>query len=125
MKTTDYSHLIGSELRVGYFDQNEDFARFLPVTGMVTQQLAMEGGASDWLVLKLETPIKYHKPSHQRGHDVIHLLIRSRWEGHSIGCDQTSVFILLDTEQVVGTKNSYVDADFLHVCWGMVPPEPP
>ena len=122
----DYAHLIGSKLRVGYFDHNESFAQFLPASGVVTQQLALDGGTADWLVLQLDIPIDYqtHSPEHgYRGHHVTHMLICSRWTGHPIGRDQTSVFVLLDINRVLATKSSYSLTDFQHVCWGIVPPQ--
>jgi len=122
----DYAHLIGSDLRVGYSDQNESFASFMPLSGVVTEQLAFENGADDWLVLQLDEPLDYQTFSPQRGyrgHEVTHILIRSRWQNEPIGKRPTSVFVLLDIEHVLGTKTSYSANDFLHVCWGMVPPD--
>lgn len=122
----DYTHLIGSELRVGYFDHGESFARFMPLSGVVIRQLALEGGATDWLVLQLAAPLDYQTFSPQcgyRGHEITHVLIRSRWPEDPIGSGQTSVFVLLDIEHVFDTKSTYAATDFLHVCWGMIPPE--
>ena len=122
----DYAHLIGSELRVGYFDQNESFAQFLPLTGVVTQQVTLDDGTADWLALQLNEPFDYQTHSTEngyRGHHVTHLLICSRWAGYPIGREQTSVFVLLDINHVLTRKSAYALTDFLHICWGMVPPQ--
>ena len=122
----DYAHLIGSELCVGYCDQNESFASFMPLSGTAIRQVTIQDWGTDWLVLLLNGPFDYQtfSPQHgYRGPSVSHILIRSRWAGYPIGGEQTSVFVLLDIEHVLDTKTTYVATDFLHICWGMVPPD--
>ena len=121
----DYAHLIGSELCVGYSDQNESFAAFMPLCGTVQRQVAIQDWGTDWLVLLLDEPFTYQTFSEHegyRGHHVSHLLVRSRWAGHPIGGDQTSVFVSLDLHHVLDQQRAYLASDFLLVCWGSVPP---
>jgi len=121
----DYAHLIGSELCVGYSDQNESFASFMPLCGTVLRQITIQDWGTDWLVLLLNEPFDYQtfSPQHgYRGHSVSHILIRARWASHPIGGEQASVFVLLDIGHVLDAKSSYIASDFFHACWGMVPP---
>jgi hypothetical protein len=121
----DYSHLIGSALAVGYADQNESFAAYLPRTGTVARQITLEDWGSDWLVLQLDEPFEYQLGSLDigfRATTVTHFLVRSRWASHTIGAQQTSVFLLVDADHVLDTRHQFRSTDFIHVCWGMIPP---
>ncbi len=125
LESHDYSHLIGSDLAVGYADQNESFAAYLPRTGTVVRQIPPEDWGSDWLVLHLDEPFEYQLGSLDTGFRatvVTHFLVRSRWAGHAIGAQQTSVFLLVDADHVLDTKQQFRSTDFIHVCWGMIPP---
>jgi hypothetical protein len=125
LRSHDCSYLIGSDLKVGYADQNESFAAYLPRTGTVVRQITLEDWGGDWLVLQLHEPFEYQLGSLDagfRGTTVTRFLVRSRWAGHVIGAQQTSVFLLLDFDQMLDTREQFRSADFLHVCWGMIPP---
>ena len=63
----DYSYLIGSDLKVGYADQNESFAAYLPRTGTVVRQITLEDWGGDWLVLQLHEPFEYQLGSLEAG----------------------------------------------------------
>ena len=125
LESHDYSYLIGSNLAVGYADQNEGFAAYLPRTGIVVRQITLKDWGSDWLVLQLRDPFDYQFGSLAAGFRVItvtHFLVRSRWAGHAIGARQTSVFLLLDGNHVLDTKQQFRSTDFIHICWGIIPP---
>jgi hypothetical protein len=121
----DYTHLIGSQLTVGYGDHNDAFAVYLPRTGTVVRQIALEDWGSDWLILQLVDPFDYQLGSLHTGFRAVvitHFLIRSRWDGCPIGARQTSVFLLLDPDRLLETKHTFRSTDFLHICWGTIPP---
>ena len=125
IQSHDYTHLIGTELAVGYADQNDAFAAHLPRTGAVVRQIAIDDWGSDWLLLHLNEPFEYQLGSLDTGFRalaVTHFLVRSRWAGSPIGGQQTSVFLLIDPDRVFETKQHYSSADFIHICWGMIPP---
>lgn len=125
LESHDYGYLIGSDLRVGYADQNESFAAYLPRTGTVVRQITLEDWGCDWLVLQLHEAFEYQLGSLDTGFRatiVTHFLVRSRWAEHAIGAQQTSVFLLLDADHVLDTKQQFRSTDFIHACWGMVPP---
>jgi hypothetical protein len=120
----DYSHLIGRELTVGYADQNESFAAYLPRTGTAVRQITVEDWGNDWLVLQLHEPFEYQLGSLDTGFraaTITHFLVRSRWAGHAIGAQRTSVFLLLDADHALDTKEQFRSTDFIHICWGMIP----
>jgi hypothetical protein len=125
LESHDYSHLINADLTVGYADQNERFAAYLPRTGTAIRQITLEDWGSDWLALQLHEPFEYQLGSLNTGFRVAritHFLVRSRWAGHAIGRQQTSVFLLLDVDHVLETKERFRSTDFIHICWGMIPP---
>ncbi len=125
IESYDYSHLIGTDLVVGYSDQNESFAAYLPRTGTVVRQIALEDWGSDWLVLQLHEPFHYQLGSLDtgfRGVVIRDFIIRSRLVGYPIGGDQTSVFLLIDPDRVLSKKQEFTSRDFIHICWGMIPP---
>jgi hypothetical protein len=125
LKSPDYSHLIGTDLTVGYADQHESFAAYLPRTGMVVRQITLEDWGSDWLVLQLHEPFEYQLGGLDTGFRsarITHFLVRSRWAGYVIGAQQTSVFLLLDADHVLETRQQFRSTDFTHICWGIIPP---
>src|SRR3982750_3729850 len=125
LESHDYSHLVGTDLTVGYFDQNESFAAYLPRSGTVIRQITLEDWGSDWLVLQLPQPFEYQLGSLDTGFraaTITQFLVHSRWAGHAIGGQQTSVFLLLDADRVLDTKQQFRSTDFIHICWGIIPP---
>ena len=81
-KPHHYSHLIGRELTVGYADQNESFAAYLPRTGTAVRQVTVEDWGNDWSVLQLHEPFEYQLGSLDTGFraaTITHFLVRSRW----------------------------------------------
>ena len=120
----DYSELIGSQLELGYSDQNEKFAGFFPRRGTVTRQVDLEDWGSDWLILQLDEPFDYQLGSLEtglRGILVTHLIVRSRLASYPIGEKQTSVFVLLDPDNIVHTKDHFRSTDFVQAFWGVIP----
>ncbi len=125
IESHDYSHLIGTDLTVGYSDQNESFAPYLPRTGTVVRQIALGDWGSDWLVLQLHEPFDYQLGSLDtgfRGVVVTDFAVRSRLVGYPIGRHRTSVFLLIDSDQMLSKKREFTSKDFIHICWGMIPP---
>jgi hypothetical protein len=125
LESHDYGHLIGTDLSVGYADQNESFAAYLPRVGTAIRQITVEDSGDDWLVLQLHEPFEYQLGSLDTGFraaTITHFLVRSRWAGHVIGAQQTSVFLLLDADRALDSKEHFRSADFIHICWGMIPP---
>jgi hypothetical protein len=99
------------------------FAAFLPPTGTAVRQIALEDWGSDWLVLRLHNPFEYQLGSLETGFRAVrieHFIVRSRWAGHPIGSHSTSVFVLLDIDQLLDTKELFRSADFLHVTWALI-----
>jgi len=125
LESHDYGHLIGTNLTVGYADQNESFAAYLPRAGTAVRQITVEDWGNDWLVLRLHEPFQYQFGSLDTGFraaTITNFLVRSRLAGHALGAQQTSVFLLLDADHALDSKEHFRSADFIHVCWGMIPP---
>ena len=123
IESHDYSHLIGTDLTVGYSDQNESFAPYLPRTGTVVRQIALEDWGSDWLVLQLHDPLDYQLGSLDtgfRGVRITEFIVRSRLIGQPIGSPWTSVFVLLDPDHALDTKQQFRSTDFIHITWAMI-----
>jgi hypothetical protein len=124
LESHDYSHLIGSDLVVGDAD-NRSFAAYLPRAGRVVRQIALDDWGTDWLVLQLHEPFEYQLGSLDTGFRVsviTHFVVRSRLLGHPIGAQRTSVFLLLDADHVLDTKQQFRSTDFIHISWAMIPP---
>jgi hypothetical protein len=80
---------------------------------------------SDWLELQLHDPFEYQLASLDTGFravDITHLIVRSRWIGHPIGPQRTSVFVLLDPDHLLDSNQPYCSADFIHITWAMIQP---
>jgi hypothetical protein len=119
--------MIGQEITVEYFDQNESFKSFLPRSGRLVREVSLEDWGVGWYLLELDEPFDYqHKvaePYVFRELHITHLLIKSRWEGFDLGgSEPTSVFVLLIPEVTVLERSNISSKDFIHVCWGMVQP---
>ena len=101
-------------LRLEYSDQNEGFAACLPRDGSVVRRVALADWGDDWYLLHLDQPFEY------AGHTHDQVLIRSRWEGHTVGAaEPTSVFILLIPHLSALDAPKPSSASFEHVAWGM------
>jgi hypothetical protein len=124
LESHDYSHLIGSDLEVGDAE-NQSFATYLPRAGKVVRQIALDDWGTDWLVLQLHEPFEYQLGSLDTGFRVsaiTHFVVRSRLLGHPIGAQRTSVFLLLDADHLLDTKQQFRSTDFIHISWAMIPP---
>jgi hypothetical protein len=122
IESHDYAQLIGCDFTVTGAD-NGSFAAYLPRRGTAVAQLALQDWGRDWLVLQLRDPFEYQLGSLDTGFravDIIHLIVRSRWLGHPIGLERTSVFVLLDPDHVFSSKQQFRSADFIHVTWAMI-----
>lgn len=119
--------MIGQEITVEYFDQNESFKHLLPRSGRVTREVSLGDWGAGWYLLELDEAFDYqHKVAEPHGFKemrISHLLIKSRWRGFEINGDEpTSVFVLLVPDPSVLDKSNLSGKDFIHVCWGMVHP---
>lgn len=119
--------MIGQEITVEYFDQNEMLKNLLPRSGRIVRNITLEDWGAGWYLLELDEPFDYqHKiaePYVFRELHVTHLLIKSRWDGFDVGGDEpTSVFVLFALDPSVLEMSNISSKDFVHVCWGMVHP---
>jgi len=88
----------GTRLRIGYHDQNEEFARYLPRLGIVEREFRDTKGGGPWFLVRLEDPFEYQlemgEPFQFRLAYIDAFLIRSRWVGCDVG-DSEDVFVFL------------------------------
>jgi hypothetical protein len=111
-------------LRVEYFDQNEEFAPYLPRVGVVSRVFKDSSGVGEWLLLDLEEPLEYQlkvgEPFQFRLARVDAFLIRSRWQDKEVGdSDGTSVFILLVEEGRHPVNGEINPESYVRIAWGM------
>jgi hypothetical protein len=122
IESHDNADLIGSAFVVTDSD-NSNFATYLPRAGRAVRQIALEDWGSDWLILRLHNPFEYQFGSLDTGFRAVrieHFIVRSRWAGHPIGSQSTSVFVLLDTDRLLNTNKMFRSADFLHATWALI-----
>jgi hypothetical protein len=117
--------MLGQEIAVEYFDQNDNFKALLPRSGRIVRELSLSDWGSGWNLLELDEPFDYqHKVAEPYVFKLLHitqLLIKSRWEGFAIGAaEPTSVFVLLIPDPSIFGNENISSKDFIHVCWGMV-----
>jgi len=117
--------MLGQQITVEYFDQNETFKSLLPRSGHLVRELSLTDWGAGWNLLQLDEPFDYqHKvaePYVFKNIHITHLLIKSRWEGFAIDGDQpASVFVLLVPDPLICGDENVSSKDFIHVCWGMV-----
>ena len=122
MKTT--KSIVGTRVRLEYFDQNESFASVLPRQGIIARQFRATQGVDDWFAVELDEPFDYQiklgEPFRFRLLHCERVLIRSRWQGYQLGeTEPTSVFILLIPDQALLTEEPIRLEGFHHVAWGM------
>jgi hypothetical protein len=114
--------VVGSRVRLEYFDQNEAFASYLPVSGRVSKRCVTADGPDDWYLVELDEPLDYQlkvgPKSQFRRIIVPRVLIRSRLHGEPISRETSpSVFLLLVGDgQDVPAQGVSVE-DYIHVCW--------
>ena len=116
--------ILGTRVRLEYFDQNESFASVLPRQGVIARQLRAAQGVDDWFAVDLDEPfdyqIKFGEPFRFRLLHCECVLVRSRWQGYRIGeVEPTSVFILLIPDRALLMEEPIRLEDFHHVAWGM------
>jgi hypothetical protein len=122
IESHDYAHFIGCDFIITDSDSSS-FAAYLPRKGTAIRQIALEDWGSDWLVLRLHNPFEYQLGTLDTGFRAVridHFIVRSRWTGHPIGSQPTSVFLLLDTDHLLDTSEEFRSADFLHITWAMI-----
>jgi hypothetical protein len=105
------SDIVGARIQLSYFDQNESFAKVLPVVGEITARFETHE-VGDWYRLDLDEPIKYESRAYS------YLLIRSRYAERIGGPEGTSVFIVLDPAGRLKEGGRVDIAGFDHVAWG-------
>jgi hypothetical protein len=108
-------------VRIEYYDQNDDFARLMPVSGVIVRTLSDHDGRIRWVV-ELDQQLEYQHTVNGAGHQLIRvseLVVTSRWEGSEVGGDEpTSVHILLPLWPGATAGPSYEAHAFYHVAWG-------
>ena len=117
---------VGKRIKVEYFDQDENFAKCLPRTGIIKSQVRISNNKKNWFSVYLDEPIDYQiKLSESHNYKLLHcreILISSRWEDYEIGSNKsTSVSILLPINDnwQNSHKNFYDFSDFKLIAWGM------
>jgi hypothetical protein len=113
---------IGDRVRLEYDDQNDSFARHLPIEGRISRRCTASAGPDDWLLVDLDEPIDYERevePGSQLQRLIVpRVLIRSRWPDMPIGPGASpSVFLLLVERSQEASESGLVIDDFLHACW--------
>lgn len=113
---------IGRRVRLEYEDQNESFARHLPVEGRISRRCTESTGPEDWLLVQLDGPIEYQREvdpgSQSERLTVQRVLIRSRWADMPIGPGVSpSVFLLLVRQSQEVSESGLIVDDFIHACW--------
>ena len=113
---------IGHRVRLEYDDQNESFARHLPVEGTISHRCTESTGPEDWFLVELDEPIDYQHEVAPRSQSqrliAPRVLIRSRWTGLPIGPGASpSVFLLLVQQSQEVSEYGLIIDDFVHACW--------
>jgi len=109
-------------VRIEYLDQNESFARYLPLSGRATRTL-LESDGRRWWVVELDQSFGYQHlvkaPFQFRQIQVSEIVIGNRWQGHEVGeSEPTSVHILLPLVDSATAGNTLRPDDFQAVAWG-------
>jgi hypothetical protein len=106
--------IVGERIWLEYFDQNYKFEQaFTPQYCKVLRRYTGVNGANDWYLVELGTPVVYE------GHKYSHLVIRSRWDGRTIGGEQaTAVFIVLVPDADSLTDPFEMDRT-QYIAWGI------
>ena len=114
--------IIGTQVNIEYFDQNDSFASLLPRRGTIVRQLRSEKGVDDWFLIRIDDPFDY-QINNPNSFSLLHcenILIRSRWKGYKIGeTEPTSVFILLIPDDNLLNNEVIKVEQFYHIAWGM------
>jgi hypothetical protein len=106
---------LGLRFSVGYGDQNDSFASYLPRSGAITRQITLTDSTLPWFVFVLDEPFEYDRKQ------IDHFVIAARWVGHPIGdSDFTPLFVLLDPENRVYAADDFPSRDLIQTCWGEV-----
>jgi hypothetical protein len=114
--------LLGQRVRLEYDDQNESFARHLPVEGTISRRCIAAAGSDDWLLVELDAPIDYEPDAGPGARierlAVARVLIRSRWSEMPVGPGASpSVFLLLVRPSQEVPESGLIIGDFIHACW--------
>ena len=115
--------MVGLKIKIDYYDQNEDFAKFLPRSGQIMQQLTDEYGNNDWFLVELDEAFDYQlKTGENFQFKLINcdkFLIRSRWRDQQINSkDGTSIFIMLIPDEKKLANVPIRISDYVHIAWG-------
>ena len=118
------NNIVGTRVRLECFDQNEDFAQFLPGSGTISRRLKARDGANNWFLVDLDDPFHYQLEAKEGFHysllECDKLPIRSRWVDYEVrGKEDTSVFILLVPDDSLIEREPIDVEGFYHVAWGM------
>ena len=111
-------------VRLEYEDQNERFARHLPVTGRLSRQVPGSDGRQ-WWIMALDAPLEYqHKvgePFQYRLVRTTELVLGNRSSEQMIGGAAAAPVHILVPLEPEATRGDSVRLDaFAHVAWGTV-----
>ena len=114
--------LIGTKVRLEYYDQNESFKKYLPLIGTIRQHCVSKTEVDGWYLIDLDKSFDYQHecgPTFQfQRFGIPQVLIRSRWAGEPISRSTSpSVFLLLVFENHGFSIEELELDDFIHVCW--------
>lgn len=114
--------MVNSKIAIEYYDQNEEFAKFLPRKGQIVQQLADEYGNNDWFLVKLDEPFEYQlklgEPFQFKLINCNKILVRSRWKNQKITAEGASVFIMLIPDDSKLNNCPIQIDDYVQIAWG-------
>jgi len=114
--------MIGHRVRIEYHDQNDSFAKLLPIEGTVSRRCSTMNGIDDWYLVDLDRPIAYQEQigAHFqfRLTNAARVLIRSRWQDVPIALGAApSVFLRLVPEGRAVSLDSIDVESYPFVCW--------
>jgi hypothetical protein len=109
--TLEYKNVIGKKLVVSYFDQNYNFEKIFPLTGIISEKILV--GNQDFYIVQFEKSFSYNN------NDFNKIVMTERQAGFFIGDDgEIHVHVLLPKNGL--TKDHYEFSDFDHVVWAIV-----
>lgn len=103
--------IIGTQVLVEYFDQNEEFENIFPLKGKFVQKIKI--GSRYFFVVQFDKPFVY------KGNHYDKIVITERHAGYYIGVDkEVHVHVLLPKKELKQEK--YQLTDFDHVVWATI-----
>jgi len=104
------------KIRIEYGDHNDKFEEELPVSGLIIKYPICSENNLKWYLIELDNAVNWEGKSYR------HVLIASRWEGHSIDYeDGVSIYILLvpNGDPLITGQNQFSYKTYKLVSWGV------